>query len=262
MFSRLASRARLAAAVAAVALVASAGTARADMVDFVGSRTGTDPVSFSGRLDLGPISGTGATTTAVLKITLTNTTTGANNDAVTKGYITGFGFNVPANVTASASKTGNFNFLTAQANATGLQGGEFDYAFSTNASQLHTVSSPYAPNASPSATDEVTKGLAAGQSRTFSVTLTGTGVVGLSAARIIDELSAPTPYKLSARFRSTNPTLYKGLNDPDGDKVAITGWTPVNPNPPTPGAVPAPPGVVLAGFGFGTMLLARLRRRS
>lgn len=246
MFARLASRTGVAAVVAALALAASAGSARADYVDFSGARTGTDPVSFSGRLELGPITGTGATTSAVLKITLTNTT--STGDAKTVGYITGFGFNVPDKVTASAPvvSDSDFKLLANGSQTTTLQGGAFDYAFSTNATQLHTVN-----------TNQIALGLAAGATATFQVTLTGDGVTGLTAAKLINEYSADPGVRLSARFRSTNTTIYKGSIG-DGDKVQInTVVVPPPPPPPPPGAVPAPPGILLAGMGFGALLLRR-----
>lgn len=247
MLSRLATRTGVAAVVAALALAVSAGSARADYVDFSGTRTGTDPVSFSGRLELGPITGTGATTTAVLKITLNNTT--STGDAKTVGYITGFGFNVPNNVVASAPvvSDSDFKFLTNGPQTTTLQGGAFDYAFSTKATQLHTVDF-----------NQIALGLAAGTTATFQVTLTGTGVTGLTAAKLINEYSADPGVRLSARFRSTNTGIYKGSIG-DGDKVQINTVVvpPPPPPPPPPGAVPAPPGLVLAGMGFGALLLRR-----
>ncbi|AWM41790.1 hypothetical protein GobsT_71020 [Gemmata obscuriglobus] len=251
MFSRFASRTRLAAVAAAVALCASAGAARADYVDFSGSRTGDDPVSFSGRLTLGPTTTVGGTTTATLTVTLNNTTP-TTSDAYAYGFITGFGFNVPTGVTASnpvVSDT-DFKLLNAAANATNLQGGEFDYAFSTNSSQLHTV-----------ATAEIAKGIGAGGSATFQVTLTGSALLGLTAAELIGEKSAGTgssAVPFSVRFRSTNKTKYAGYNDPDGDKVPVSVVT--SPPPTPPSAIPTPPGVVLAGIGFGSLLLGRLRR--
>ncbi|MDY3560887.1 hypothetical protein R5W23_002136 [Gemmata sp. JC673] len=254
MFSRLASRTRLAAVAAAVALFASAGSAQADTINFTGSTLNTAPandgVSFSGTMTLSTPTTVGGTTSATLTISITNTTstTYPGSDAVKYGYITGFGFNVPNNVTATASKTGNFNFLSAAANTTSLQGGEFDYAFSTSASELHTV-----------ATNEISKGLAAGQSATFAVKLTGSGLLGLTAEKLIQELSASPGYKLSVRFRSTDTSIYKGNQYPDGDKVEFTSYSVVTPPPPS--AVPAPPGLVLASIGFGSLFFGRLRFR-
>lgn len=233
----------LVAAVATFALLASAGSTRADTVSFAGSRGGTDPVSFSGTLE---VTAPGAGTSAALKITLSNTT--STGDAVNYGFITGFGFNVPSvnitGATGSSSDT-DFKFLNAASHSTSLQGGEFDYAFSTSSTQLHTVSSSQIP-----------LGLAAGQSATFLVNLTGTGLSGLTAAQIIQELSAPTAVPFSVRFRSTNTYKYQGKDGPDGDKVPVSSV-----NYPPNNAVPAPPGVVLAGVGFGCLLLGRIRLR-
>ena len=73
---------RLAVVVAGL-LLTSAGTARADVINFTGSRSGTDPVSFAGTME---VTSTGSTS-ALLKITLDNTT--SSGDAVNFGFITG-----------------------------------------------------------------------------------------------------------------------------------------------------------------------------
>lgn len=232
----------LAVAVAGLALLLSAATGRADTVSFTGGVGGATPVSFSGTLD---VVAPGSGTSAAITVTLKNTTPGSSA-AATYGFITGFGLNVPNNLTvtgATGSSTDtDFKLLTAAANATGLQGGEFDYAFSTNASQLHTVTNAQIP-----------LGLGAGQSATFVLNLVGSGLSGLTAAQIIQELSAPSPaVPFSVRFRSTNTTLYPGGNSPDGDKVPLDVKS-VKP-------VPAPPGAVLAAVGVGALALRRFRR--
>ncbi|MCS6866800.1 MAG: hypothetical protein RMJ56_08840 [Gemmataceae bacterium] len=229
-------------ALAAMSVVVSfASTARADLISFSGSggRSST-PVSFSGTMEYTPLS----TTSATLTITLKNTTSFGN--AVQFGYITGFGFNLPTGVTASNTTSGSpFFFLNATDHATNLQGGEFDYAFSLSSSQLHTVNSA-----------DISKGLAAGQSATFTVALSGTGLHLLSAQQIIQELSNGTGSQqvpFSVRFRSTNTNRYKGLSSPDGDKVPVDlGCVTV---------IPAPPGALLASFGIGGVLLGRWWRR-
>ena len=165
------------------------------------------------------------------------------------GFITGFGINVPTlNITSAtgSSTDPDFKFLKAGVNATSLQGGAFDYAFSTSASQLHTV-----------AASEIAVGLGATQSATFTINLTGTGLGGLTALQISKELSAPTAVPFSVRFRSTNVLLYPGNNSPDGDKVPFR----VIPTP-TPLGVPAPAGLVLGLIGVGGMIGRSLRRKT
>jgi hypothetical protein len=245
MLPRPASLHRLAAMVAVIISLASSSSARADIISFSGSRGGTDPVSFSGTMEVTP---PGAGTSAVLKITLDNTT--STGDAVRYGYITGFGFNLPSGITASNTTTGtNFFFLNAKDHKTGLQGGEFDYAFSLSSTELHTVNSSV-----------ISKGIDAGDAPvTFTMTLAGSGVEGLTAAEIIEELSASPKVPFSVRFRSTNTSKYKGQDSPDGDKVPVKTWEDITPT--SNNAVPAPPAVVLAGVGFGCLLVGRFRLR-
>ncbi|MFO0803519.1 MAG: hypothetical protein U0791_10410 [Gemmataceae bacterium] len=230
-------------AVAALALAVAPGLAKADLVNFSGGTTGVaDPVKFTGSISVTP----GGATSATIQITINNTT--STGDAVQYGYITGFGFNVPGTTTATGTSTDpDFKFLTAVANTTSLQAGEFTYAFSTNANQLHTV-----------ATSEISKGLAAGQSATFTVTVNGANAGSLTAAAIM-AATAPANAPFSVRFRSTNTTLYPGGNSPDGDKVPVSTWA-VVPPPPT-GAVPAPAGLVLGLIGAGCFLGRNLRRK-
>ena len=223
------------------------GLAQADTINFVGNGgVSPNPVSYTGNID---VTAPGTGTSATIKVTLTNTT--STGGAVAFGYITGFGINIPTlNVTsASGSSTDTaFKFLTAAANSTSLQGGAFDYAFSTNASQLHTV-----------ATSEIAIGLGAGQSATYTINLTGTGLSGLTALQISKELSAPPAVPFSVRFRSTNTAVYRGRNSPDGDKVPFTVVP--NPPPPPPG-VPAPAGLLLGLIGVGCMIGRSLRRKT
>jgi len=59
--------------------------------------------------------------------------------------------------------------------------------------------------------------------------------------------------------------LYSAFGDPNGSNAGFEEWAAqTGPNdttkPPTHG-VPAPPGLVLAGMGFGCLLLGRLRRK-
>ena len=56
--------------------------------------------------------------------------------------------------------------------------------------------------------------------------------------------------------------LYSAFGDPNGSNAGFEEWAALKgPNSPPPKGVPAPPGLVLAGMGFGTLLLGRLRFR-
>ena len=239
------SRSILTIAMAAFALALVPGMARADTIFFDGSVAGANPVNYTGKID---VTAAGSGTSATIKVTLTNTT--SSGGALANGFITGFGINVPTlNLTSAtgSSTDADFKFLKAGVNATSLQGGAFDYAFSTSASQLHTV-----------AASEIALGLGATQSATFTINLTGTGLGGLTALQISKELSAPTAVPFSVRFRSTNVLLYPGHNSPDGDKVPFR----VVPGPQPPAGVPAPAGLVLGLIGVGGMLGRSLRRKT
>jgi len=229
-------------ALAALALAFAPGLAKADTIYFTGGTSGSDPVSYSGNISVTP----GGATSSTISISLTNTT--SVGDAVQYGYITGFGFNVPGTTSATGtSSDSDFKFLTAASNATNLQAGEFSYAFSTSASQLHTVAS-----------SEIPKGLAAGQSATFTVTVNGANAGSLTAAAIA-AATAPASAPFSVRFRSTNTYKYQGGNSPDGDKVPFHVVPP--PPPPPTGAVPAPAGLVLGLIGAGCFLGRNVRRK-
>ncbi|HEY1188162.1 MAG TPA: hypothetical protein VGE74_10920 [Gemmata sp.] len=251
MLSRLATRTCLIAALTALALLASAGSAHADTVNFTGNTnnlSGNAPVSFSGSVTVTPV---GGGTSSAVSITLTNTTTG---NAAGVAYITGFGFNLPGTTlkaSGAASSDTDFKFLNSVTNTTSLQAGEFDYAYSLSSTELHTVDRGLSSSASKAL---ISKGLGAGQSATFTFTVNGS----VTAAQIVTDTSG-SGVPLSVRFRSTNTSVYLGHNDPDGDKVPAS--VVVTPPPPPPSGVPAPPGVVLAGMGFGCLLLGRLRRK-
>jgi len=232
-------------ALAALALAVAPGFAKADLVNFTGAGgTSGDPVKYSGSMSVTP----GGATSATIQITLTNTT--SSGDAVQYGYITGFGFNVPGTTTASGvSSDTDFKFLTGSSSsqATNLQAGEFSYAFSTSATQLHSVGST-----------EITKGLAAGQSATFTVTVNGANAGSLTAAAIA-AANSPANAPFSVRFRSTNTYKYSGKVG-DGDKVPFT-YTVVPPTQPPTGAVPAPAGLVLGLIGAGCFFGRNIRRK-
>ena len=235
-------------AIAVLAIAVAPNLAQADTINFLGNGgVASTPVSYSGKID---VTAAGSGTSATINVTLKNTTT--TGGAATYGFITGFGLNIPNLNVTSATGTSNdpdFKLLTAAANTTSLQGGEFDFAFSTNASQLHTV-----------AFTEIAKGIGSNQTATFTINLTGTGLGSLTALQIINELSASPGVPLSVRFRSTNTSYYQGGNSPDGDKVPYTSYT--CPPPPRPGAVPAPAGLLLGIIGVGCLLGRSARRKT
>jgi hypothetical protein len=245
-------------ALTAGVLFAASGSARADTISFSGSQgSGTQFVSFGGTMDV-TVSGGG--TIATIQVTIQNTTP-ASSQAFTYGYITGFGLNIPNSQQAKiASATGSstdadFRLLSAAADSTGLQAGEFDYAFSTDSTagyQLHTVGF-----------GDISKGLGAGQSATFTITLSALAGQTFDASVLtalnvlLDQSTANgggAPF--SARFRSTNTSKYWGLDSPDGNKVPVGKY-----HKPPVGAVPAPPAVVLAGVGVACCLFGRAFRR-
>jgi hypothetical protein len=252
-------------AVAAGLLLAAVSPARADTIttaDFSGSystrnynNTGNDVAAFSGSAKLTVTSSTSAT----LAITLQNTSPNVTgNGAYANSYITGFGFNVPNGVTAAATTTPTgFNFLKAGTNTTTLQpgSGSYDYAFSLSKTELHTSGDP-----SITASYAAANGLGTTDgSATFIVQLTG-NVSGLTAFNLLNEKTSGG-YEFSVRFRSGKTSKYDGKYG-DGDKVELDykcDTTP--PNQPPTNPVPAPPGLVLAGMGFGCMLLGRIRFR-
>jgi hypothetical protein len=244
----------------AAALLATVGSARADTVNFIGSQgSGSQFVSFSGSMTA-TVNGGG--TSATIQITIQNTTP-ASSQAFAHGYITGFGLNVPnsqqskiASATGSSSDA-DFRLLNAASDSTSLQAGEFDYAFSTDSTspyQLHTVGS-----------GDISKGLGAGQSATFTITLNAlagqmfdSSVLTALNLLLDNDTANGGSAAFSVRFRSTNTSKYWGQDSPDGNKVPVKSYT--TPPPPPPG-IPAPPAVVLAGVGVVCCLFNRAFRR-
>jgi hypothetical protein len=234
-----------------IALIAASSAARADIVTFSGGGSSIHPSSFTGSLEVK----NQTTTSAVIEVKLRNTSTNAFAANASKGFITGFGFNNPGtaakgNITGVTSLTytpGNVFQVVSGSNADlGSQFGQFDFGASVG-STLHT-------SGTASNGVSVSEGLV-----TFTFVVSGTNLQNLSAAGLMTEMSAnasmPNPF--SVRFRGYSFSLYGG----DGDKVPVSTIN-FPPPPPPPGAVPAPPAIILAGMGFGCMLLGRLRRKS
>ena len=234
----------LVAAVAGLALLTSAGSARADMIYFGES---TLPGLFTGSLSV-----TNQTTTsAVITAQLTNTSPPSNG-----GYITGFAFNDPAK-TAKGDISGVTSFTPSYSPATGQQfsllggGTSFVNGISTSPYGFFDIGAAVGGNwlggGMPS------DGLAVGQTGTFTFLVTGTGMNNLTAANLLAAMSSNGTAGFVVRFR--------GFADGSSDKDIAGVVTPPPPPPPPPTAIPAPPGLVLAGMGFGCLLLGRLRSR-
>lgn len=244
-------------AVAGVLLLASTGSARADVLLISGGGVTNHPSSYTGSVEVK----NQTSTSAVIVVSLTNTSTGAILPGAANGYITGFAFNDPnsstkGNISVGSLDSGdfsasyspstgqNFQLITGSSSNKSLGGqfGTFDIAASVG-STLHT---------SGTASD----GLAVGETGTFTFMVTGTNLQNLTAANLLNELSsdATEPTAFAVRFRGYSYSKYGG----DGDKVPLGEY---HSPPPPSNAVPAPPGLVLAGMGVGCLLLGRLRFR-
>lgn len=206
---------------------------------------GTGPVgSYTGTMDVTPVNANAAT----LTITLTNTSPAGNG-----GYLTAFVFNNPGNlVTGSSmnmllSDSGFDVFTPGNNNIGGTPYGQFDFLVST---------SPSFEGGGPGG-GQPSDGLGVGETGTFVINLTGSGVGGLTVPDFGAALSTEPgigqagPQYFVARFR--------GFEDDRSDKVAPSG-------PPSPVgeiAAPAPATAVLAVLGVVSSVgLRRVRRRA
>ncbi len=228
-------------AVAGFALLASAGSARADIV-YIGENT--VPGQFSGSVEVR----SQTTTSAVIEVKLTNISTPLSNG----GYLTGFAFNDPntaskGNISGVTSYTTTYSPPTGQA-FTLLGAPTFTNTVSTspygNFDIGAAVGGDWLGGGMPQ------DGLAIGETGTFTFVVSGYNLTNLSAANLLAATSSNYTAGFVVRFR--------GFTDGSSDKD-IAGI--ICPPPPPPGAVPAPPGLVLAGMGFGCLLLGRLRRK-
>lgn len=238
----------LVAAAAALALFASAGTARAGTITTATIADSELPGLFTGSVTYNWTSSTAATLTLSLK----NVSPTSNG-----GYITAAAFNDPAgaggtNFSSVSLTSGPANFSligsASVAKANQLSGspyGNFDLAVSNSTSVLG--------GGNP------TTGIGVGQTGTFVFAITGTGLDKFSATEFLETYSTDGSSALLVRFKG----FKNGLSDKDVIGECNPG-TPTNPptNPPPGNAVPAPPAVVLAAVGFGTLLLGRFRRRA
>lgn len=229
----------LVAAVAGLALLASAGSARADMISIGES---TLPGLFTGTVSVT----SQTTTSAVITIQLTNTSPTANG-----GYLTGLAFNDPAKTTKGdissvTSFTPSYSPPTGQA-FTLIGGPSYTNTISTSPYGFFDIGAAVGGNwlggGMPS------DGLAVGQTGTFTFNVTGSGLNNLTAANLLAAMSSNGTAGFAVRFR--------GFADGSSDKDIAGVVVP----PPPPKGVPAPPGLVLAGMGMGCLLLGRLRLR-
>jgi hypothetical protein len=232
----------LVAAVVGLALLAP-GAVRADMVNIGES---TLPGIFTGSLSV-----TNQTTTsAVITVQLTNISPAANG-----GYLTGLAFNDP-----NSFSKGNISSVTSFSTSYSPPTGQ---AFSLLGAPTFNNSVPTSPYGSFDIGAAVggdwlgggqpSDGLAVGETGTFTFVVSGTSLNKLTAANILAAMSSKGTAGFVVRFR--------GFNDGSSDKDIAGVICEPPPPPPPPSGVPAPPGVVLAGMGFGCLLLGRLRLR-
>ena len=230
-------------AVAGFALFASAGSTRADLI-YIGD---TElPGQFTGSVSV-----TNQTTTsAVITVQITNVSPLANG-----GYLTGLAFNDPGK-TSKGDISGVTKFTPSYSPAAGqaftlIGGPSFSNTISTSPYGSFdigaAVGGDWLGGGKPS------DGLAVGQTGTFTFVVSGTGLSNLTAANLLAALSTNGTAGFAVRFR--------GFTDGSSDKDIAGVVTPPPPPPPPPKGVPAPPGVILAGMGFGCLLLGRLRLR-
>ena len=163
-------------------------------------------------------------TSASIVVNLTNTSPVANG-----GYLTAFAFNNPNNSITGAtlsSTSPNFGLIGTPDFDNTISGspfGDFDAGASTGGSWLG--------GGNP------TTGIAVGSSETFTFSLSGSGLSGLTTQDFINELtSSPSgqSYWFAARFR--------GFIDGGSDKVPADGE-----NPPV---IPEPTTILLLGSGL------------
>jgi hypothetical protein len=227
---------------ALLALCASASSARADLLYIGDSEL---PGVFTGTIEVKNVS----TTAAVVTIKLTNTS--PSNTL----FLTGLAFNDPnsstkGNISTVSSFSASYSPATGQ-NFQLIGGPSFADGISTGPFGNLDIGASVGSTWHTSGI--VTDGLQKGETGTFVFNVTGTSMNLLSAANIMAAKSTSGAAGIAVRFRDA----YSSVNDKDLAAVIC----PPPPLPPTPGVVPAPPGLVLAGMGFGCLLVGRLRLR-
>ncbi|MBM3983003.1 MAG: hypothetical protein FJ304_22570 [Planctomycetes bacterium] len=228
---------------AILALCASAAPARADLLYIGDSEL---PGVFTGSIEVKNVS----TTAAVVTIKLTNTSPSSTL------YLTGLAFNDPNSSTKGNISTVS-SFSASYSPATGqnfrLIGGSTGYVDGISTGPFGNLDIGASVGSTWHTSGIVTDGLQTGETGTFTFNVTGTAMNLLSAANIMAAKSTSGAAGIAVRFRDA----YSSVNDKDLAAVIC----PPPPPPPPPGVVPAPPGLVLAGMGFGCLVLGRLRLR-
>jgi hypothetical protein len=231
----------LIAAVAGIALFASG--ARADVMDPISIGDSEIPGMFTGSVQV-----TNQTyNSALITVTLTNTSPLANG-----GYLTGLAFNDPnsppkGNISGVTSFTPTYDPTSGQEFT--LLGGNTNFVNGINTEPYGDFDIGAAVGGDWLGGGKPSDGLAVGETGTFQFLVTGTNLNNLSAATLLAAMSTDGTAGFAVRFR--------GFTDGSSDKDIAGVITTENPN----NAVPAPPGVVLAGMGLGCLLLGRLRAR-
>ncbi|MGH9323162.1 MAG: PEP-CTERM sorting domain-containing protein [Vicinamibacteria bacterium] len=197
-----------------------------------------------------PISGTGAlgSFTGTFDYTATNDALGTVDISLTNtspllngGFLTAFVFNVPtgADVTSSLFTSSDLDFGLLGAtdfddNVSGAPFGQFDVGASTGGS--------FEGGGNPNL------GLGVGGAATFTFTLSGTGLAGLTAADFLNTLSVPPG---SGQGLQDFVVRFRGFADGGSDKVPNNGDTPV----------PEPSTLLLLSLGLASILTPRFRSR-
>ncbi len=229
---------------AVVLCVATTAPARADSILYIGDSE--LPGIFSGSIAVKNVS----TSSAVVTIQLKNESPSSNL------YLTGLAFNDPnsstkGNISTVSAFSASYNPNTAQAFQ--LIGGSTSYVDGISTGPFGNLDIGASVGNAWHTAGNPADGLRTGETGTFVFTLTGTSMNALSAANLMAATSTSGAAGIAVRFRDP----YSTANDKDLAAIIC----PPPPPPPPPGAVPAPPGLVLAGMGFGCMLLGRLRFR-
>lgn len=244
-------------ALAALTLFLAPGLARAafipDSITYIQGTTGTSgPGYFTGSVAVDNLS----TTSAVIRVSLANTSPIANG-----GFITGFAFNDPNSTTK-----GNISTVTSFSQS-------YSPAGAPPANNMLLIGTPTFDNTisgSPYGSFDIgaavggdllgggapQPGVEVGQTGTFLFTVSGTNLDKLTSANILNTLSTG-----GAAFM----VRFRGFTDGSSDKVLSGVICPPPlppPPPPRPGAVPAPAGLLLGIIGVGCLLGRSVRRKT